>query len=73
MTYPIGTLLGPVDGNRFVAEADGRVLQVSGAFSGTRWPWRPWMTPVPCPPNVVESPTVPDWASSVPMGGLVIK
>lgn len=30
------------------------------------------MTPVPCPPNVTESPTVPDWASDIPLGGVAL-
>lgn len=72
MTYPIGTLLA--DGGRhFLVDEIGKCVEVHGPFVGRRGFIEPWMTPVPCPPNVTESPTVPDWASSVPLGGMVLK
>ena len=54
--------------------------QIASGASRGFWLWRDqWqcgcmtMTPVPCPPNVTESPTVPDWASDTPLGGMVLK
>ena len=73
MTYPIGTLLQ--QGERFFRVVSKyRVVETGGERHGESRMIRPeWMTPVPCPPNCTESPTVPDWASSVPLGGMVIK
>ena len=73
MTYPIGTLLRDDEGNFYEVESEKRVCQVSGYHRGVRWYIRPSMRPVEYPPNVTESPTVPDWATSVPLGGMVLK
>jgi hypothetical protein len=61
-------LLRDDKGNLHVVETYRRVCQVSGYFKGTRWQWRPSMTPVPVPANVVETDTVPDWATDCPVG-----
>ena len=73
MTYPIGTLLRDRADRYFVVLSEHECQMVAGVGSGLVIPTRSWMTPVPCPPNVAESPTVPDWASSVPLGGMVLK
>ena len=74
MTYPIGTLLAGED-RYFVVVTDKKgpfARDVSGRWQGSGMPIRPWMTPVPCPSNVAESPTVPDWASDTPLGGMAL-
>lgn len=69
MTYPIGTLLRDGVGNHYEVRGYDRAWCVDGP-SGSRQVDS--LTPVPCPPNVVESPTVPDWATDAPVGGMVL-
>ena len=68
MSHPIGTLL-QMGVRRFLTIGAGYCWEIG---TGKTMHVRDWMTPVPCPPNVTESPTVPDWASDIPLGGMAL-